>query len=46
MSLWRDPENTDLGSSGPLEASRGRTEQTIVEIAVCVYGTLRPKRPK
>ena len=33
------PKNTYLGSSGPLEASRGQTKKTMVGIKV-VYGIL------
>ena len=39
ISLWERPENTHLGSFGPLEASRGQTRQTMVGIKV-VYGML------
>ena len=33
-SLWEHPEDTHLGSSGPLEASRGQTKQAMVGIKV------------
>ena len=39
IKLWERPENTHLGSFGPLDASRGQTKQTMVGIKV-VYGKL------
>ena len=32
ISLWGHPENSDLGSYGPLKASRGQTKHTTVGI--------------
>ena len=39
ISLWGHPENTDLGSSGPLEAFRCQTKQIMVGTKV-EYGIL------
>ena len=39
ISLWGHPENSDLGSCGPLKASRGQTKHTMVGIEVA-YGIL------
>ena len=39
ISRWGHPENTRLGSFGPLEASRGQTKQIMVGVEV-VYGIL------
>ena len=40
ISLWGHPENTHLGSFGPLQAIGGRTKQTMVGLEV-VYGILK-----
>ena len=34
ISLWGHPENTDLGSVGPLEASGGHLKQTMAPAAI------------
>ena len=39
ISLWGHPENTDLGSFGPLGVIGGQTKQTMVGTKV-VYGIL------